>query len=305
MSLRFSNHFARTTLAAFLILAASNCAPDDFRPPGATDESHRLNQEGHTAYRSNQYDTAREKFEKAVTAAPTVALYHNNAGMACIRLGQYEAALKHISNAIDLEPTTAVYRFNRGLAQKATGRISEAIVDFTDASKLDPEYFEPLPHLGFIYLHRNESQRAAQIFQQATRLRQTPEMFVALGLAHLGNYDLSVASDSFRDALRLDPNYPDAHYNMGVVYQQQERYELAEASYRQTIMLQPERVEAYMNMAIVQTRLGKFENALTNFQNFIATAPPGMEQEKNDALQQIKMITESEFKRSNESQLSR
>jgi tetratricopeptide (TPR) repeat protein len=52
------------------------------------------------------------------------------------------------------------------------------------------------------------------------------------------------AEAAFREAIRLDPGYADAHNNLGNVLGDVQRYADAEAAYREAIRLNPDYADA-------------------------------------------------------------
>ena len=56
------------------------------------------------------------------------------------------------------------------------------------------------------------------------------------------------AITSYNQALELNPNYPEVHYNIGIVLDELGRYEEAIKSYNSAIKLKPDYAEAYNNL---------------------------------------------------------
>jgi tetratricopeptide (TPR) repeat protein len=75
--------------------------------------------------------------------------------------------------------------------------------------------------------------------------------------------------------LEKDPNSPKAHYNLGVLYEQQGRREQAIAQYRLALELKPDFAEAHFNLALTYQESG--EEALARMQlERLRTVDPGM-----------------------------
>jgi len=72
---------------------------------------------------------------------------------------------------------------------------------------------------GLVHLRRGENQLALQDLQRAAALDGSKAIyFNALGLAHYAGNDLTHAIAAYREALRLDPKFSDAHNNLGSAY---------------------------------------------------------------------------------------
>jgi Flp pilus assembly protein TadD len=72
---------------------------------------------------------------------------------------------------------------------------------------------------------RGDDAGAAQAFAEAERLNkrkadaQAATFAVSVGLGRLKAQDLAGAIERFRDAVRLAPDYPEAHYHLGIALQ--------------------------------------------------------------------------------------
>ncbi len=56
------------------------------------------------------------------------------------------------------------------------------------------------------------------------------------------------AEASYRDALKLSPNYADAINDLGITQARQSKFDDAVATYRRAITVRPKFAEAYNNM---------------------------------------------------------
>jgi tetratricopeptide (TPR) repeat protein len=84
---------------------------------------------------------------------------------------------------------------------------------------------------------------------------------------------LDEAADALRLALRLWPEYPDAHSNLGIVFQQQGHLALARACLEAALRLEPEHVDALFNLGNVHSELGYTEEAIPLYQRAHRAAP--------------------------------
>jgi tetratricopeptide (TPR) repeat protein len=100
---------------------------------------------------------------------------------------------------------------------------------------------------------------------------QLRDVFVALedddGLFFLGNgyyfdEEYSSAIAAYQEAIRLNPAYATAYYNMGTTLGKLQRYDEAIAAYQEAIRLNPTYATAYYNMGVALALSGKLEEAL-------------------------------------------
>ncbi len=68
---------------------------------------------------------------------------------------------------------------------------------------------------------------------------------------------LQDAKLSYQKAIKLKPNFANAHYNMGIILKDLGKLQDAEFSYRKAIELKPNFVNAYLNLGNILKNLGK------------------------------------------------
>jgi len=86
-----------------------------------------------------------------------------------------------------------------------------------------------------------------------------------------GRVDDAVAS--YRRALQLKPDYPEAHNNLGAALSTQRRREEAMAAYRRAIELRPNYAQAHGNLGIALREEGHLEEALASYRRAIEYNP--------------------------------
>jgi len=93
---------------------------------------------------------------------------------------------------------------------------------------------------------------ASEIFRQASEAMQR------------GN--LNVAGDGFEAAARAAPAFAEAHFNLGLVREEQGRFEEAIASFQKALALKPRLHGANLFLGIAYFRLDRLDNALAAIQ---------------------------------------
>ncbi len=73
--------------------------------------------------------------------------------------------------------------------------------------------------------------------------------------------DYTKAIKYFRQALDVDPDDADEHYNLGVLFQKLNRFEEAEAEYRKSIDIYPGREDVHLNLGCILITMGRIEDA--------------------------------------------
>ncbi|MGD9581319.1 MAG: tetratricopeptide repeat protein, partial [Vampirovibrionia bacterium] len=71
--------------------------------------------------------------------------------------------------------------------------------------------------------------------------------------------------ESYLNALKKEPENPDAYKNLGAAYYKEKDYEKALDSYKKAIELSPEDIYAYFGIGVVYEKLGEVELAYNSF----------------------------------------
>ncbi len=99
------------------------------------------------------------------------------------------------------------------------------------------------------------------------------------GLLRQGRMEEAVAH--FRAALRINPSFWEAHYNLGNALLQQGRTEEAIAEYREVVRLNPGYATAHNNLANALLKLGRTEEAVAEYREAVRINPGDAEARNN------------------------
>lgn len=106
---------------------------------------------------------------------------------------------------------------------------------------------------------------------------------------------LEEAIDSYDRAIRLDPDYAEAHYSKAVALQAQNRLAEALLSYDRAIRAKPDYADAYYYRASLLQKLNRFDDAIATLDQALALKPNFAEAHYNrgNALSAVKRWTEA------------
>lgn len=102
-----------------------------------------------------------------------------------------------------------------------------------------------------------------------------------LGFALAQAGDRARAMDAYREALRLNPSYPQAHNYYGLVLAEMGDHDRAAAEYEQALKLLPRFAEASNNLGLTRAEQGQLEGARQAFEAALA-ANPAFAQARNN-----------------------
>jgi tetratricopeptide (TPR) repeat protein len=196
-------------------------------------------------YQKGEYDAAIEKYLMALKLQPEMPLFHNNIGNAYAQKGRHQDAAVELRKAIALKPDYAEAHMNLGLALEALGDIPGAVAEHKKALELKPNYAEALTALALLRMKDNPKDYpgAIDLFQRAIAANpRYTEAYINLGVAYNDTNRFAEGSVAFRKAIAVGPNHPSmyvAHYNLGVSYSHLNSPEAAAMEFSKSLQLRP------------------------------------------------------------------
>src|SRR5258708_33789754 len=127
--------------------------------------------------------------------------------------------------------------------------------------------------LGVAYMNQQKFAEAQKYFEKA--LAADPNFAVArrnLGIALLTQQKLEAARAALEQAVRLLPNDPYAWYNLGLVYKDIGEPEKAIDAFQHLTQLSPE-ADAHYFLGYLYTQLQRYDEAIAEFQKALAAFP--------------------------------
>ncbi len=141
--------------------------------------------------------------------------------------------------------------------------------------ELNPsDAFIALSILGSALWMQGKYEKAEVAYREAIRLKPDyPVAHYILGTAleRQGKYEK--AKVAYREAIRLKPDYPVAHFNLGTALWEQGKHEEAKVAYREAIRLKPDYPEAHYFLGTALWMQGKYEEAEVAYREAIRLKP--------------------------------
>jgi tetratricopeptide (TPR) repeat protein len=250
----------------------------------ATSDAMRHVQAGLVARQQHNVELEIAEFRQATEIDPSLADAFVNLGAAYMEKRDYGAAIAPLKRASQLSPDLAVaHQFlgyallaqgyvaeaipllvrvgaqeALGIAQIETGQLTEAVANFTAALAKRPADPDLLCYLGHAsgLLSKTAIDNLIANYSDSARAHQ----------ALAGNYyalrQMPQAEKEYLEALRLRPDLPDLHLELGQVYADSAQWPKAEAEFRAETKLQPGKAEAAYRLGAALLQQGKASDAL-------------------------------------------
>jgi len=212
---------------------------------------------------------------QAVDNATWCAKYVNNGD-----LDQAEARAKL---AIEFSPKYAEAWNCRGLVEYRRGHLDLAIDYIKRALAYKNDFAEALNNLGAILMNeRREYPQAENLFRSALQVDPGyPNARINLGLVLLYQDKGNEARDQYLRCLELDPNTCDCRMGLGVLALKAKDFGEACAQFEKHTQICPDIAEGFYNLGFCQMQRGRCQEAYSGFVGALALKPDYLEARKN------------------------
>lgn len=196
------------------------------------------------AYMSqNDYTAALNELLKAEQLYSKDPHLHNDLGLVYMAKDQLLLAIEHFKKAVELKPDYAPARNNLGTAYLAIKNWDSAIICFKEVSGdllyATPHY--PLSNLGWAYYNKKEFALAEQYYKDALKIDPNfPIALRGLGLTYLATGKPRDAVNCFERAVKYSPGFPELFSDLAGVYAILKEYDKARLFYRKVVDIAPE-----------------------------------------------------------------
>lgn len=234
-----TSRLIRTICILFIIIFAGACAQTSTDRKKEAEASRNL---GEAYLRNGDFAMALRHLLKAEEALPDDYYLQNDLGLAYMGIKKYEKAIRNFKNALDLKPDYAPAMNSLGNAYAALKRWDSAIEYYRKATEnvLYATPYLPISNLGAVYYEKKDYERSEQYYLEALELQ--PEFVVALrGIArtYVAMGRLPDAIGRLENAIKIAPDLPALHYDLGKAYQLSGEDQAAIDAFKQAIRLAP------------------------------------------------------------------
>ncbi|MBY0506824.1 MAG: tetratricopeptide repeat protein [Bryobacteraceae bacterium] len=175
-------------------------------------------------------------------------------------------------------PPRAEWYLDLAEALENSGRLAEALPWYRTAARRDPASAELTQKLGTALRRSGAHAEAVEVLGRAAALQPGRALtWHELGLAYTSLDRRTDAAASLRRALVQDPELPEAHNNLGIL-------ELSETAFREAIRIKPDYADAHANLASLLSGAGRTAEAREAFARALRLRPKDARTRFNYAL---------------------
>lgn len=190
-----------------------------------------------------------------IMACPFISQIYQFYGIQYLKMTDHDRAIKYYHEALKWNPYSGLVYYDIGLILSEKDIYGLAIENFEKAGKyIDHPY---LPQkLAYLYLKKGQGDKAISKLKQAIsyekKEKSMPPLYVNLGKIYLQAKRYENAEAAFKNALKIVPDFVNAHYGLGVAYLQQNKKTEALEELQKVIELVPDSEEAKYAQNIIQ-----------------------------------------------------
>lgn len=273
------------------------------RHAGTGDLARQELQAGYDLGQKQDLAGALVHLRRAVELGPDSAEAHYNLGAALWYNGSRVQAIAELRESVRLNPAAGEACAFLGMALRETGDLDGARRMLERAVALLPPLAYVYADLGIVFLRSGDLPHALGQFETALNAPAAaspkPAWDVAIaGLAHSSGAEAHnirgrmmgrngagarEVMAEFREAIRLRPDFAEAHNNLGLVLTQEGDDEAAIAAFREALKHAPDYADAHANLGAALTATDSAE-AVRELEKAIALDPASVKAQYNLAL---------------------
>lgn len=242
---------------------------------------------GDIYYAQKKYDDAIDKYLLALDEDPKDKEAHLGLGMSYARQDMFNGAIEELEKALEFRPDYAQAYAMLGFVYYKKSKFNKAMTDLDRAEKIDPRLPEAHYYKGLLYgvlgvesadsaKRMDYLDKSIDSFRKAVQLRKDyPEAHADLGTAFYKRGSIARAVQEFKIAVAQKPDMPIAHSNLAGIYLRQGYYKQAVTEAREAISYEPNLVEAYFIMGNAYADMGDYGRAARAYDRYLYYAPDG------------------------------
>ena len=208
----------------------------------------------HVANAVNITKKATDDVPNSIETWETLASMYINAQTLVPEANQW--AEKTLKKAIELEPTNPTFHWRLGNVYAYSGKNKKAEESLRKAIKLKPNYVIAYIHLSQVLASQKKYSEAISLYQPILPIvRDAPQALFNLGRLYYNRGqegDLNKAEQAWKRSVNLSPDYANALYALGLLYEKQGNTAKAQKYYDKVKSLTPDNTNIDQKRGVVE-----------------------------------------------------
>ena len=236
-------------------------------------------EKGVKALEEEQFTKARDNFDKALDLDPDVAYAYAMKGESFYREDNEDQisvkkAVDNANKAIDKDKNLWIPHNTLGHVYADLKNWNNAIKYYSEASRLNPEDANLLYELGKAQYRAKRFKDARQSFEGSIHIFYGNERaHFNLGLTLLQLNEKSRANSSFKETIKINPDFSTAYYMVAENYHDQGDYKNAETYYKKAVVRDPENINFNIQYGVTLNALERYDEAKSYFNAALSYEP--------------------------------
>ena len=201
-------------------------------------------------------EEARRLLEQALKEDAELLDVHQLLGDLDLRADRPESAAEHFSRALALDDRHKSSLFGLATSHRRLGRTDEAILGYRRLLETAGQDSKATLAIADIEVERGDLPAAETVLLEATPPGAPALLFNRLGEVRALDGRLDEARKSFEEAVSVNPDLSQPHFNLAVLAEEEGDLAAARAHYEQSIERSPKHYQAQFNLARLMGRIG-------------------------------------------------
>ena len=271
-------------------------------------EANSLYQQACSAEYKEDYVTAVEKLQQALSLAGNDVMIYTKLAGVYSEMGEYDKALETYSKVLELKPSDGYVYLSIGSIYENQGKYLEALQAYNKVAEMCPEYLYNYLNIANVQYqlrdyksaienyskflatysqHQDARENLASSYVNDGEYENATKEYAVLyaknpsGFKNFSNYGLALfqtknyekACEFLEKAVEINPENTSAHINLALSYQELDKNELALAQYDVVFRQQPSLHSVRFDYANLLADMGQNEAAIENYKIYITNYP--------------------------------
>jgi tetratricopeptide (TPR) repeat protein len=239
--LNFPIKTSKILLLALFISLLGGCASTQEKATDTQELARNKFQEAIKFGSLGRNDDMIVSLKEAVKLAPEEPRYRLSLGRAYYLVGKFALAEKHLLETIELDPKDGLVHRQLGRIYMDQGKWQLAIDEFqqTLTSSGIVSVHQIRNMIALCYYNLDKFNEAIAEWKTAVQVRDNAAIRLNIALAYKDKESFSLAINSLEKAIALKPKFPQAHFEIALLYLKEKNLDEAKKHFKSVIIMEP------------------------------------------------------------------